>query len=55
MFKILKFIKGRAFVLSVIAIVAIAAAAYFDAEQPTFLNDAINSVSTQTWWGTHGS
>jgi hypothetical protein len=47
MFKILKFVKHKALVLSIIAVIAIAAAAYFDAEQPTFLNDAINSVSQQ--------
>jgi hypothetical protein len=47
MFKIAKFIKGKALVLSIIAIVCIAAAAYFDAEQPTFLNDAISSISAR--------
>jgi hypothetical protein len=45
MFRIAKFIKSRALILSIIAIVCIAAAAYFDAEQPTFLNDAISSIA----------
>lgn len=54
MFKIAKSIKNKALILSIIAIVCIAAAAYFDAEQPTFLNDAINSVSQQKWWGDRG-
>jgi hypothetical protein len=45
MFKLCRFIRGKALIYTIIAICCIVAAAYFDAEQPTFLNDAISSLS----------
>jgi hypothetical protein len=48
MFRIARFVKGKALILAIIAVICVAVAAYLDAEQPTFLNDAITSVSTTT-------
>lgn len=46
MFRLLRFIKGRTLFFTIACIIAIAAAAYFDAEQPTFLNDTINAFAS---------
>ncbi|MDR0739868.1 MAG: ABC transporter ATP-binding protein/permease [Mycoplasmataceae bacterium] len=51
MFKLARYIKGKALVLTIIGIACIVGAAYFDATQPTFLNDAITSLSQNKWWG----
>jgi hypothetical protein len=45
MFKLARFIKGKALLFTIIGIICVMAAAYFDASQPTFLNDAISSTS----------
>jgi hypothetical protein len=45
MFKLARFIKGKALLLTIIGVCCVLASAYFDATQPTFLNDAITSLS----------
>jgi hypothetical protein len=45
MFKLARYIKGKALILTIIGICCVVGAAYFDATQPTFLNDAITSLS----------
>jgi uncharacterized membrane protein YGL010W len=55
MFKLARFIKGRALLFTIIGICCVVGAAYFDATQPTFLNDAITSLSDNKWWGDNGS
>jgi hypothetical protein len=49
MFKLMRFIRGKALVFVIIAICCVVAAAYFDAEQPTFLNNAISSIAQGNW------
>jgi hypothetical protein len=45
MFKLAKFIRGKALIFTIIGVICVMGAAYFDASQPTFLNDAITSLS----------
>jgi predicted signal transduction protein with EAL and GGDEF domain len=48
MFKLARYIRGRALTFTIIGILCIVIAAFFDAMQPTFLNNAINSITHVT-------
>jgi predicted ferric reductase len=45
MIKILRHFKKKAIIFCIIAIILVMAAAYFDATQPTFLQDALSGLS----------
>jgi hypothetical protein len=44
-FRLLRFVKGRTLLYTILCIITVAAAAFFDAEQPKFVDHAIKALA----------